>query len=172
VSRLPAAPTTTKFAALHHRDYRRYFFLALIGMTAESVEHVVSYWVIFQSFHSPTLAGFAVIGHWAPYLFFSVYAGALADRFDCRKLIQVAQGFLMLASLGWAVLFLTGNLRAWHASVILAVHGVAAISHFWSGPPWGAGSCSSWVRAWRSSSTCSCTCRSSSSSSACRTRGT
>jgi MFS family permease len=128
VSRLPAAPpVSTKFGALHYRDYRRYFLWALIGMTAESVEHVVSYWVIFQSFHSPTLGGFAVIGHWAPYLFFSVYAGALADRYDCRKLIQVAQGLLMLASLAWAVLFLTGTLRAWHATVILAIHGAAGV---------------------------------------------
>ena len=117
----------TKFGALHHRDYRRYFLVALIGMTAESVEHVVSYWVIFQSFHSPSLGGFAVISHWVPYLFFSVYAGALADRFDCRKLIQVAQGLLMLASLGWAVLFLTGTLRAWHAGAILVIHGVAGV---------------------------------------------
>ena len=123
----PAPPATTKFGALHHRDYRRYFLWALIGMTAESVEHVVSYWVIFQSFHSPTLAGFAVIGHWAPYLFFSVYAGALADRYDCRRLIQLAQGLLMLASLAWAVLFLTGTLRAWHATVILAIHGAAGV---------------------------------------------
>ena len=86
--------------------------VALIGMTAESVEHVVSYWVIFQTFHSPTLAGFAIISHWVPYLLFSVYAGALADRFDCRKLIQIAQGILMLVSLGWGALFLTGTLRA------------------------------------------------------------
>ena len=56
---------------------------------------MTSYWGIFQSFHSPTLAGFAVISHWLPYLIFSVYAGALADRFDCRKLIQVAPGLLI-----------------------------------------------------------------------------
>jgi MFS family permease len=121
------SPTPAKFGALHHRDYRHYFLWALIGMTAESVEHVVSYWVIFESFHSPTLGGFAVIGHWAPYLFFSVYAGALADRYDCRRLIQIAQGLLMLASLAWAVLFLTGTLRAWHATVILAIHGAAGV---------------------------------------------
>src|SRR5437667_2597 len=83
-------------------------------MTAESIEHVASYWVIFQSFHSPTLGGFAVISHWVPYLVFSVYTGALADRFDCRRLIQAAQGLLMLASLAWGALFLTGTLRAWH----------------------------------------------------------
>jgi MFS family permease len=88
---------------------------------------VVSYWVIYQAFHSPTLAGFAIISHWVPYLIFSVYAGALADRFDCRKLIQIAQGVLMLASFGWAVLFLTGALRAWHAGALLVLHGLAGV---------------------------------------------
>jgi MFS family permease len=123
----PAPAVATKFGALYHRDYRRYFLLALLGMTAESVEHVTSYWVIFESFHSPTLAGFAVISHWVPYLIFSVYVGALADRFDCRRLIQVAQGLLMLASLAWGALFLTGTLRAWHAAALLMVHGMAGV---------------------------------------------
>jgi hypothetical protein len=53
-----AAP---RFAALHVPDYRRYFVAALLAMTADSVEHVISYWVIFLKFHSPALAGFAVI---------------------------------------------------------------------------------------------------------------
>jgi Transmembrane secretion effector len=122
-----APPAATKFGALYHRDYRRYFLLALLGMTAESVEHVTSYWVIFESFHSPTLAGFAVISHWVPYLVFSVYAGSLADRFDCRRLIQVAQLLLMLASLAWGALFLTGTLRAWHAAALLMAHGMAGV---------------------------------------------
>jgi MFS family permease len=96
-------------------------------MTAESVEHVISYWVIFEQFHSPTLAGFAIVSHWVPYLLFSVYAGSLADRFDCRRLIQFAKGLLMLASLGWALLFMTGTLRAWHAAALLTVHGLAGV---------------------------------------------
>ena len=128
VNRPPATPSiATKFGALRHRDYRRYFLVALIGMIAESVEHVVSYWVIFESFHSPVLGGFAVISHWVPYLLFSVYAGALADRFDCRRLIQAAEALLMLASLAWGALFLTGTLRGWHASAILCVHGIAGV---------------------------------------------
>jgi MFS family permease len=129
VSRPAAAErsATTKFGALYHRDYRNYFLLALVGMTAESIEHVASYWVIFESFHSPTLGGFAVISHWVPFLVFSVYAGALADRFDCRKLIQIAQGLLMLASLTWGLLFLTGTLRGWHAAALLMLHGMAGV---------------------------------------------
>ena len=124
---VPEPSPGAKFGALHHRDYRRYFLLVLLSATADNIEHVISYWVIFQAFHSPTLAGFAVISHWVPFLLFSVYAGALADRFDCRKLIQISQGLFALASLSWAVLFLTGALRIWHAAVILLIHGGAGV---------------------------------------------
>ena len=123
----PGPPPGTKFGALQHRDYRRYFALVLLSATADNIEHVISYWVIFQAFHSPLLAGFAVISHWVPFLLFSVYAGSLADRYDCRKLIQISQGLFALASLAWAVLFLTGTLRVWHAAAILLIHGAAGV---------------------------------------------
>src|SRR5499433_3690951 len=123
-ARAAAAP---RFAALHVRDYRRYFAWSLIAMTADNIEHVISYWVIFQTFHSPALGGFAVISHWMPFLLFSVYMGALADRYDCRRLIQISQVMFMLASAAWGVLFLTGALEVWHAVVILLVHGAAGV---------------------------------------------
>jgi MFS family permease len=116
-----------KFAALHTPAYRRYFAFNLMSMTADNIEHVISYWVLFQAFHSPALAGFAVISHWVPFLLFSVHAGALADRYDCRRLIQISQGLFMLASLGWGLLFLLGTLEMWHAVVLLLVHGAAGV---------------------------------------------
>ena len=121
------AKPARRFAALHSRDYRRYFIWGLVSMTADNIEHVISYWVIFQAFHSPSLAGFAVISHWVPFLLFSVWAGALADRHDCRRLIQISQALFMLASLAWGTLFLTGLLRMWHAVVILLIHGAAGV---------------------------------------------
>ena len=122
----PAVPPP-RFAALHVADYRRYFALGLMAMTADNIEHVISYWVIFQKFHSPALGGFAVISHWLPFLLFSVYAGSLADRYDCRRLIQSSQALFMLASLAWGLLFLTDTLQMWHAVVILVVHGAAGV---------------------------------------------
>ena len=64
------------FAALKHKDYRWFLIATMLAMMADNIEHVISYWVMFQKFHSPVLAGFAVISHWTPFLFLSVYFGA------------------------------------------------------------------------------------------------
>jgi len=115
------------FAALRHPGYRAYFIGSALAMMADSIEHVISYWIIFQKFHSPALGGFAVLSHWLPFLFFSVYSGALADRFDPRRLIQLGMLLFMAASLGWGLLFLTGTLEMWHAAALLVVHGFAGV---------------------------------------------
>ncbi|HKD96906.1 MAG TPA: MFS transporter, partial [Micromonosporaceae bacterium] len=119
------APAPRKFAALRNPDCRPYLFGAALAMMADNVEHVVTYWVLWRQFHSPALAGFQVISHWLPFLLFSVYFGALADRFDCRRVIQAAQLLFMLVSAAWGVLFLTGTLRIWEACVLLVLHGCA-----------------------------------------------
>ena len=99
-------------------------------MMADNIEHVISYWVLFQKFQSPVLAGFAVISHWTPFLLLSVYFGGLADRYDCRKLIQIAQVMYIAVSVAWAVLFFTDTIEVWHACVLLVIHGVAGV--FWT----------------------------------------
>ena len=96
-------------------------------MIADNIEHVISWLVMFQTFHSPALAGFAVISHWVPFLLFSLHMGALADRYDCRKLIQISQVLYIVASIAWGMLFLAGRLEMWHAVVILLVHGAAGV---------------------------------------------
>jgi MFS family permease len=126
----PGAPR--KFAALHNRDCRPYLFGAGLAMMADNIEHVITYWVLWQKFHSPALSGFQVISHWVPFLVFSVYFGSLADRYDCRRVIQAAQMLFMAVSVGWGILFVTGSLTVWEACVLLVLHGMA-------GSLWGPG---------------------------------
>lgn len=122
--------TPKSFAALRHPGARMYLSGAALAMMADSVEHVISYWVIFEKFHSPALGGFAVISHWLPFLLFSVWAGALADRFDPRRIIQLGMLLFMIATLGWGYLLLTDSLEMWHAVVLLIIHGFAGV--LWS----------------------------------------
>src|SRR5689334_7759989 len=123
----PASTPLPRFAALRIPAYRKYFAFSLMSMMADNIEHVITYWVMFQAFHSAALGGFAVISHWVPFLLFSVYCGALADRHDCRRLIQSSQALYMVVSAAWALLFITGKLQMWHAVILLSLHGVAGV---------------------------------------------
>lgn len=127
---VPAAPDTAapkSFGALRHPGFRPFFLCIALAMTGDFIEHVISYWVLFQKFHSPALAGFAVISHWLPFLLFSIYSGALADRFDPRRIIQIAMVVFAGVSLAWGVLFATGKLEMWHAMLLLIMHGFAGV---------------------------------------------
>jgi MFS family permease len=115
------------FAALQHREFRYFFVTTMLAMMADNIEHVISYWLLFQKFQSPVLAGFADVSHWTPFLLFSVYFGGIADRHDCRRVIQVAQIIYMAVSAAWAVFFFSGIIEVWHACILLVIHGMAGV---------------------------------------------
>jgi len=122
-------PTPRPFGALRVPGFRAFLVTFMLTMMADNVEHVISYWVAFQKFHSSALGGFAVVSHWLPYLVFSVPVGALNDRLDSRRLIQTGVAMFMMVSLGWGYFFVTGTLEMWHAMVLLVMHGCAGV--FW-----------------------------------------
>ncbi|WP_405061113.1 MFS transporter [Kribbella sp. NBC_01505] len=121
----PEPAQVPRFAALRNRNSRPYLFGTGLAMMGDNIEHVITYWVLWREFHSPALAGFQVISHWLPFLLFSVLSGSLADRYDCRRIIQSAQALFMFVSLCWGLLFLTDSLQIWHACVLLVLHGCA-----------------------------------------------
>jgi MFS family permease len=124
---LAAAPAHQAFAAFTNRDFRIYVLGGTAAMMADNIEHVISYKVMFDKFHSPALAGFAVISHWVPYLFLAGFTGALADRFDVRRLIQVGMLLFIGVSIGWGIMFATDTVSLGAAMLLLIVHGLAGV---------------------------------------------
>ena len=126
---VPVKPPGLSFAALRHPPFRWFMGTYVLAMMADNIEHVISYWMMFQQFHSAALGGFAVLSHWLPYLFFSIPVGALADRIDPRRLIQLGMVMFISVSLGWGYFFVTGTLHMWQAMLLLVIHGCAGV--FW-----------------------------------------
>ncbi|MEY2933422.1 MAG: hypothetical protein RL033_4171 [Pseudomonadota bacterium] len=117
------------FGVLQVPGFRPYLATFFLTMMADNVEHVISYWLMFQKFQSAALGGFAVVSHWLPFLAFSLPVGALNDRFDSRRLIQIGGALFLFVSAAWGYLFLTDTLEIWHAMVLLVLHGCAGV--FW-----------------------------------------
>lgn len=117
------------FGVLAVPGFRPYLATFFLTMMADNVEHVISYWLMYQKFQSAALGGFAVVSHWLPFLLFSLPVGALNDRFDSRRLIQLGGALFLGVSAAWGYLFLSGTLEMWHAMVLLVLHGCAGV--FW-----------------------------------------
>lgn len=121
----PSRAARPSFAVLSMPAFRAFTLGGMLWMMGDNIEHVISYWVLFEKFESPVLGGYAVISHWAPFLLGGVYFGALADRFDCRKLFIISMVLFAIVSLGWAFVFWTGTLQVWQAIIFLTLHGLA-----------------------------------------------
>ncbi len=119
------AAVPRRFSVLRSWKTAPYLVGSGTAMMGDNIEHVITYWVLWQKFESPALVGFQLISHWLPFLLLSVYAGSLAERFDCRRLIQIGQIMFMVVSLCWGILFLTDSLQLWQACVLLVIHGLA-----------------------------------------------
>jgi MFS family permease len=127
-----SSQASRSFAAMRHPGFRAQFSTFVLAMMADNIEHVISYWVVYQKFHSPALGGFAIVSHWLPFLLFSVASGALADRFDPRRVIQCGMALFIIASLSWSYFFITDSLQMWQAMAILVIHGCAGV--LWQTP--------------------------------------
>lgn len=125
----PAPSKRRAFSALRAPGFAPFLFTYWLTMMADNIEHVISYWVAHQKFHSPALGGFAVISHWLPFLALSVPVGALNDRFDSRRLIQIGMALFMFVSVGWGYFFYTDSLTEQWAMALLVLHGCAGV--FW-----------------------------------------
>ncbi|MCX6955038.1 MAG: MFS transporter [Verrucomicrobia bacterium] len=109
-------PTTTPpphdpYAALRIRNYRDYLvgsFLALIGRQAVAATAI---WQVYKWTHSSAALGLVGLINVLPLLALSLPAGALADRYDRKRLI--AYGTVMIAALNLAL----AAVSFWQASI-------------------------------------------------------
>jgi MFS family permease len=127
VTALASTPAPRAPSALTIPGFRAFLGTFVATMMADNIEHVISYWVAFQKFHSAALGGFAVLSHWLPFLGFSVAVGALNDRFDSRRIIQAGMVLFIAASAGWGYFFVTDTLTMGAAMALLVLHGCAGV---------------------------------------------
>ncbi|WP_414660427.1 MFS transporter [Horticoccus sp. 23ND18S-11] len=109
----PSNPPTAHdpYAALkipNYRDYLAGSFFALLGRQAVTA---VAIWQVYEWTHSSTALGLVGLVNVLPLLALSLPAGALADRWDRRKLI--AAGTAVMAGVNLAL----GGVAYWHAAV-------------------------------------------------------
>ena len=119
-SRLPGA-----LRAFAHRDFRLFWSGQLVSLIGTWMQSVAQSWLVLELTNSPFLLGLVGTLQFAPVLFFSFFAGAMADRLPKRRLIIATQSVMCVQALVLAALVHRGHVQFWHVAVMAGIYGLA-----------------------------------------------
>jgi MFS family permease len=100
------------FRALRIRNYRLYALGGVVSNTGTWMQRVAQDWLVLQLHHGSAAEASTALGlttglQFLPILLFSPYAGLVADRMSKRRLLQLTQAAMGVASLALGALALT-----------------------------------------------------------------
>ena len=113
------------FRALAHRNYRLYYTGGFVSNIGTWMQRIAQDWlVLLLSNNSGTALGITTGLQFLPILLLSPYAGAIADRFPKKRLLQLAQVMMAAPAVLLGVLAVTGLAEQWHVYAIALLFGI------------------------------------------------
>ncbi|WP_122818663.1 MFS transporter [Nocardioides pantholopis] len=115
------------FRSLANPNYRRYVAGSAVSNTGTWMQRVAQDWMVLSlPGGSGTALGITTGLQFLPVLLLSPYAGVIADRFPKRRLLQLTQLTMALASLALGIIAVTGSAQIWHVYVLAFVLGIGS----------------------------------------------
>lgn len=102
------------FRSLKHANFRFFFIGQSVSLVGTWMQIVALGWLSYRLTHSPFLLGCVAFAAQAPSLFLSPFAGVLADRYDRRNILILAQVLCMAQASALALLVLSHAITIGH----------------------------------------------------------
>jgi MFS family permease len=124
---LVALNSRTFSSLRRHRNYRLFFSGQIISVTGTWMQDTALPWLILGLTHSPIYVGALIFARYLPFILFGLPAGALADRFDNRRVVILTQTVSMVVAAGLAILAFAGVAETWPYFVLAFLGGSALV---------------------------------------------
>ncbi len=79
---------------------------------------------LYQSSGSALTTSLLTVCSYAPYVIMSIFAGAISDKWDKKKVMLICDSFAALCTVAVFILLKTNNLAVWHLYVLNALNGL------------------------------------------------
>jgi MFS family permease len=110
---------------LGQRDFRLLWLGLVVANTGSWMQQVTQNWLLWELTHAPIALGFYGLCRSVPFVVVSLYAGALADRLDRRRLLLASNAINALFPLGVGAMVALGQIQPWHIYLAAALSAVA-----------------------------------------------
>ncbi|MDY7085186.1 MAG: MFS transporter [Actinomycetota bacterium] len=116
----------TTFRSLRVRNYRLFAIGQLVKLVGVWMMFTAQDWLVLDlSGNSPTALGLVTSLQFLPVLLLTLYAGKLADRFDKRRLLIMANAAFAVTAVALAVIVASGHAQLWHVFLFAGLLGIA-----------------------------------------------
>ena len=114
------------FRALSHRNFRLFWTGQFISLIGSWMQIIAQSWLVFRLTNSPFMLGIVSSISFIPVFLFSFVAGAVADKFDKRKILIATQTCSMILAFSLGLLTYTGLVKIWHIIIIATLFGITS----------------------------------------------
>jgi MFS family permease len=120
------AVLSTTFRSLQVRNYRLFATGQLVKLVGVWMMFTAQDWLVLDlSGNSPAALGVVTALQFLPVLLLTLWSGKLADRFDKRKLLVMANTVFAVTAIVFAILVAAGVVVLWHVFLFALLLGVA-----------------------------------------------
>lgn len=128
MSRASRARRGRTFRSLRrHRNYRIFFAGQVVSLAGSWMQNVALAWLVLSLSRSPLAVAALLFCRFAPYTALGLFAGAIVDRVDTRRLVIAAQAAAMAVSAALAIVTLTGLATLPVVYVLAALGGLTLV---------------------------------------------
>src|SRR5581483_2429921 len=110
----PPAPSGPRLGALQQRDFRLLWLGMVASQTGSWMQQITQNWLLWELTHSALMLGLYGLCRSVPFIACSLYAGALADRVDRRRLLILTNCVNATLPLAVGALVALGRVEPWH----------------------------------------------------------
>ena len=110
--------------SLRHRNFRLLLEGALISSSGDFMQNVAQSWLVWELTRSPMAIGIVAFFDSMPRLLVGALGGAIADRFDRRRVLMITQTLAMIQAVIYWLAVWYGVIAFWHIVVLSLFLGV------------------------------------------------
>jgi len=114
----------TALTVLRNRDFRVYWFGQGISLSGTWMQVMAQGWVVTALSTSATVLGALNVASTLPMLLLAMVGGALADRFEKRRILISTQVGMMVLAFVFAALVFTNHIALWQIFIMAFLLGV------------------------------------------------
>ena len=116
------------FSSLRNRNYRLFAAGQVVSNSGTWMQRTAQDWLVLDLSHgSGSALGIAAGLQFLPLLLFSLWGGAIADRFAKRRILLITQSLMGALALILGILAVTGTVRLWHVYLLAFALGMVTV---------------------------------------------